>query len=176
MWFFVVCKDDGVVSRVSHILTRDPHDEQDAVFGNVRLRATILLPTDDAIKRTFTQIQSDPNAHGPTPDHLLTDYVELERLVRNHVIPMYSIGYDDFLSWEGCYDTMVQGSCIQTRISTSDDAGGDGGGDGDAGDGGVHERVLLGNGPVDVAIDDTMRDMNTGCPTTMHAIDGLLIL
>ena len=127
-----------------------PRLYQDAVFGNVRLRATVLLPTNDAIKRTF---EDEP---GLSPDHLLTDYVELERLVRNHVIPMYNIGYEEFQMWEGCYDSMVEGTCIRVRL---DDDG----------------NVRLGKGGA-VQIDDEMRDMNGACPTTMHAIDRLLLV
>jgi hypothetical protein len=132
-----------------------PPSTQDSVFGNLRLRATVFLPTNDAIKNTFETAEAT-GASVPSPDQLLTEYVQLERLVRNHVLPMYNLGYEDMQEWGGCFDSMVEGSCI--RVELDEDG-----------------EVRLGRDG-DVGIDEGMRDMGGDCPTTMHAIDRLLLV
>ncbi len=110
----------------------------------------MFLPTNEAIKNTFEQ------APGVFPDQLLTDYVELERLVRNHVVPMYNLAYEDMHTWGGCFDSMLEDTCI--RVELDEDG-----------------EVRLGKEGA-VRIDEDMRDMGGACPTTMHAIDGLLLV
>ena len=89
------------------------------------------------------------------PERLLKEYVSLERLVRNHVLPMYNVDYDNLKAWGGCYDTMVEGTCV--RVSLGDD-----------------DEVRLGS---DASVGVVQRDMSKDyCPTTIHAVDGLLLV
>lgn len=137
--------------RFSIFRTAVEETGMDSVFGNIRLLATVLLPTNDAIKKTFAERKN------LSPDHVLTDYIELERLVRNHVLPMYNIRYDDFAEVRGCLDTMVEGTCL--LVSPGDDG-----------------EVRLGR-DASVRIDKDMHDLGKDyCPTTIHAVDGLLLV
>jgi hypothetical protein len=132
----------------------------DSVFGNVRLRATVFVPDNEAIKRTFVGREDAKKGQESSsglldPEFLFTDIEALERLVRMHVVPMYNIMYDDLATYRACYDTMVDGSCLDVTVN----------GDGEA---------RLGPGGK-VGVYGDMRDMNEGCPTTIHAIDGLIL-
>ena len=121
----------------------------DSVYGSVRLRATVFIPTNKAIVDTMKNMSMGEDAE----TRLFKDFDTLHALVRHHVIPYYSMTVGN-MQVGSCYETMVQGQCI--RI------GSDGG-----------EMVVLSSSNSNATID--MADLNQGCPTVFHTITGLLI-
>lgn len=120
----------------------------DSVYGSVRLRATVFIPTNKAIVDTLNRM----SLMGDAETDLFKDFDTLHALVRHHVIPYYSMTVGD-MEVGACYDTMVQGECIEI---------------------GTHGgQVVLSSGSNNATID--MADLNQGCPTVFHTISGFLI-
>lgn len=122
----------------------------DSVYGSVRLRATVFIPTNKAIVDTIQSMSMGEDVE----TRMFKDFDTLHALVRHHVIPYYSMAVGD-MQIGSCYETMAQGQCI--RIGSDDG-----------------EMVVLSSGNNNNATID-MADLNQGCPTVFHTITGFLI-
>lgn len=131
----------------------------DSVLGSIRLIATVFLPDNEAIKRTFSEIRGLQTSEGESmsPEFLLRDYEALYAIVKMHIVPMYNLYTDSLQSYgDQCYETMVPGQCLQVTVQ--------------------NDTVIF-PGRKDMAIEiiEPLKDMASGCPTLMHGINGLLI-
>lgn len=132
----------------------------DSVLGSIRLTATVFLPDNEAIKRTFMEMQglrTSEGEHPLTPDFLLRDYEALSSIVKMHILPMYHLYADRLLEYgDQCYETMVSGQCLEVRL--------------------MNNTVMFpGRKDMTSNLIDQLKDMGGGCPTLMHGIDGMLL-
>lgn len=132
----------------------------DSVLGSIRLRATVFLPDDEAVKRTFSslkELKTSDRGDPMTPEFLLTELETLTSIVKMHILPMYNLYEDHLLKYcDQCYGTMVSGQCLEVLVRNN-------------------TVVLPGRKNLKIALLDEMKDMGGGCPTLMHAIDGMMI-
>lgn len=132
----------------------------DSVLGSIRLRATVFLPDNEAIKRTFSEIKGGQTADGGdflSPEFLLRDYETLTSIVKMHILPMYHLYESNMLDYGNqCYETMVSGQCLEVLVRNN-------------------TVVLPGRNDMEIALIDELKDMGGGCPTLMHGINGMLI-
>lgn len=132
----------------------------DSVLGSIRLRATVFIPDNEAINRTFASIQglkTSETGDPMSPEFLLRDYEALTSIVKMHVLPMFNLYQDHLLNYgDQCYESMVSGQCLEVLVRNS-------------------TVVIPGRNEMEIGLLNDMKDMGGGCPTLMHGIDGLLI-
>ena len=88
----------------------------DSVIGSIRLLATVFIPDNEAINRTFSSIQGLKTAETGdpmSPEFLLRDYETLTSIVKMHILPMFNLYEDHLLEYgDQCYESMVSGQCL----------------------------------------------------------------
>lgn len=133
----------------------------DSVLGSIRLRATVLVPSNEAIKQTFTELETNGQGGQMSPEHLLTDFESLHAIVRHHIIPGYNLYVENLVeNGQQCYETMVPGHCLQVDFQPNTT---------DIKIYGTQE----GSYPVAHIVEPV--DNNIGCPSLFHGVDRLIL-
>jgi hypothetical protein len=133
----------------------------DSVLGSVRLRGTILVPSNEAIKQTFAEMEASDHGSQMSPEYLLTDFESLHTIVRHHIIPGYNLYVENFVeNGQQCYETMVPGHCLRIDIHPNTSA--------------IEIRGSQ-EGAYPVAHIVEPVDNNRGCPSLFHGVDRLIL-